>query len=99
MFSFFPAFFELAFLFMCSFFCLRFFSFSFQKGCLHSGRSEITRVTVGRYIHQSLGACGVNLATLKVAIRTTNTTSRTNQHHEQNHPNHDRITEDPKTQR
>ena len=44
---------------------LRFFSF-FPKGSLHSGRSKVTRGTVGPDIHQptnqSFGVCEVNLA-------------------------------------
>ena len=43
-------------------FYLRFFSI-FKKGYLHSGRSKVTRVTVGRDIHQSSRVCKGNLAT------------------------------------
>ena len=42
-------------------------------GNLHSGRSKVTRGTVGRDIHQpanqSFRVCKVNLATLNVAIK------------------------------
>ena len=63
------------------FFYLRFFSFFillllaflfifcfFLKGYLHSGRSKVTRVVVGRDTNQSYRFCKVNLAALKVAI-------------------------------
>ena len=43
-----------------------FFDFLFQ-GSLHSGRSEVTRVTVGRDTDQSFRVCKVDLSTLKVA--------------------------------
>ena len=39
---------------------LRFFSF--LKASSHSGRSKVTRTTVGRDTNQSLGVCEVNLA-------------------------------------
>ena len=61
----FPVFFFLAFLFL-------FFLF-FEKNSLHSGRSKVTRVTVGRDIdqptNQCFGVCKDHLATLKVAKR------------------------------
>ena len=52
---------------------LRIWDFHFLKLFifLHSGRSRVTRVTVGRDIdqtNQSFRVCKVNLATLKVAI-------------------------------
>ena len=52
-------------------FCLRFFSFSsflFFQGCLHSGRSKVTRV-VGRDTIQSFRVCKVTLATQKIATK------------------------------
>ena len=52
--------------FLVFFFCLRFFS---SFGSLNSGRSKVTRVTVGRDIHRSCRVCKVNLATLKVATK------------------------------
>ena len=59
-------FFELRFFsFSLFFFCLRFFSFF--EGSLHSGRSKVTRATVGRDTNQSFRVCNVHLATLKVA--------------------------------
>ena len=61
-----------SFHFFLFFFCLRFFSFPSFKGYLHSGRSMVARVTVGRDTNQSFRVCKVNLATLKVATRTTN---------------------------
>ena len=39
--------------------------FSFFQGSLHSGRSKVTRVTVGRDTDQRFRACKVNLATPK----------------------------------
>ena len=58
----------LAFLFIFFFF-LCFIFFCFCQGYLHSGRSEVTRVTVGR--DKVFRVCKVNLATLKVAINQT----------------------------
>ena len=62
------------FSFLCSFY-LRFFSlfffllaFLFIFFSLHSGRSKVTRVTVGRDVDKSSRVCKVNLSTLKVAI-------------------------------
>ena len=43
------------------------FSFFFFQGSSHSGKSKVTRVTVGRDTKQSFRVCKVNLATLKVA--------------------------------
>ena len=40
-----------------------------KKSYLHSGRSKVTRVTVGRDTHLSFRVCEVNLATLKVATK------------------------------
>ena len=45
-----------------------FFFFVFW-GSLHSGRSKVTRVTVGRAVHQCFRVCKDNLATLKVALK------------------------------
>ena len=43
---------------------LRFFTF---EGSVHSGRSKVTRIMVGRDTNQSFRVCKVNLATLNVA--------------------------------
>ena len=52
-------------------FFLRFCVFFFKS--LYSGRSKVTRGTVGRDIHQptnqSFRVCKVNLATLRVAMK------------------------------
>ena len=65
-----------AFLFIFFFlvFCVRFYSFFqfFFLGSLHSGRSKVTRVTVGRDTNQSIRVCKVNLATMKVATNSLN---------------------------
>ena len=50
------------------FFCFFFFFLFFFFNSLHSGRSKVTRGTVGRDVHQSFGVCKVNLATPNVAI-------------------------------
>ena len=68
----FPCF--LAFLFISLFFlffidCVS-FHFLFCSGSLHSGRSKVARVTVGRDILPSFRVCKVGLTTLKVAINT-----------------------------
>ena len=53
-----------------------FFVFLCFQSFLHSGRSKVTRVTVGRDTTiQSFRVCKVNLATLKVATTTTQSTS------------------------
>ena len=62
-----------AFFFLRSFSCFFLFYFLLAflfifDGSLHSGRSKVTRVTVGRDTNQSLRVCKLNLATLKVAI-------------------------------
>ena len=44
-----------------------FFLYVFQ-GSLHSGRSQVTSITVGRDTNKSFRVCKVDLATLQVAI-------------------------------
>ena len=53
--------------FLSFFFCLRFFSFC--KSSSRSGRSKVTRVTVGHDTDQSVRVCKDDLATLKVAMK------------------------------
>ena len=50
---------------LCQFFACVSFSFPFFQGSLLSGRSKVTRATVGRITNQSFRVCEVNLATLK----------------------------------
>ena len=68
----FPVFLILAFLFIF-FFSSFHFCLVFLKDSLHSGKSKVTRVTVGRDTNQptnqSSRVCKVDLPTLKVAIR------------------------------
>ena len=78
----FSPFFTLAFLvifFLFFVFCLRFFSFfDIFKGDLHSGRSKVTRVTVGRDTNQSFRVCIVNLATPEVVKKSCDPKGRNN---------------------
>ena len=61
---------HLLFFFFFFFFFIFPFFFKKKKGSSHSGRSKVTRVTVGRDTDQSFRFCKVNLATLKVAMKT-----------------------------
>ena len=62
-FFFLTAFFSFHFLFSCFCVCVSIHFLCFFKGSLHSGRSKVTRVAVGRNTDQSFRVCKVNLAT------------------------------------
>ena len=66
--------------FLFVFFLLAFlFIFCFFEGYLHSGKSKVTRDTVGRDIHptsQSCGTCKGNVATLEAATNSKNRSAK-----------------------